>query len=141
MPSLLRSAHALLQPNGICLISVSSDPMKNDSSSFESVSMALSRWPDRWSDSAWGLSDLARTDKEFKDMASRLAGRTLLDEKCGCVLQVTEPSCQFEFFRSQADIIALIEDAGFNVKVVHADRAVDYSGLSCNRIRMIARPV
>ncbi|QPN65883.1 class I SAM-dependent methyltransferase [Synechococcus sp. CBW1006] len=140
-PSLLRAAHALLGAKGICLISVSCDATNNRSAPLESLSTALTRWPNRWSDSTWGLSDMAWSDQEFKHMANRLAGRTFLDEINGCVLQITEPSCQFEFFESQTKVIAMIERAGFHVTVVHAGLAVDYSGLTCTRARIIATPL
>lgn len=136
-PLLMDSARSVLSPNGIALISVSTDATVAGES-METVEDAMLDWPGRWTVPAWALAELAQTDEEYRQMMKRLAGRTLLDKRYNCVIQVTKRSGQLEFFRSKQDIYSMIENAGLRILAIQESIAVDYSGLCCNRIRLIA---
>lgn len=138
-PALLQSTRALLKPNGLSLISLSTDA-KPIAAPAQPVAKAMSRWPDRWSGSVWSVSDLARSPEEYTQMATHFLGRTLIDEETGHLVQVTSPTCQFEYFIPSREMDHLLQQAGFKVIPAHVSHVVDYSGLACTRHRLIAIP-
>lgn len=135
--SMLQSAHSLLTSNGVCLISVSTDAV-NEAAPVDSLNTALSPWPGCWNASARGLHDLCLPESEHECLSRTLGGRTFRCDQTGWVMQVTQPSGQFEFFMPQMDILNLINQCGFKTVIADSRRETDYSGITCTRIRIIA---
>ncbi|MEQ9260145.1 MAG: hypothetical protein RIG84_13745 [Roseovarius sp.] len=136
-PAVLHSVRELIAPQGIALISMSTDAHPSNGAA-EPVASALSCWPDRWSSTAWSVADLARSEDEYDAMCAHLVGRALIDEATGHIVQVTSPSCQFEFFTPRVEMEQLFLSAGLKVTPVDISESVDYSGLACTRHRLIA---
>jgi hypothetical protein len=138
-PAMLRSTRALLEPKGLALISLSTDAQPTGSPA-QPIAQTLSHWADRWTNSVWSISDMAHSEEEYSQMTAQLAGRTMVDEATGHLVQVTSPACQFEFFAPGKEMDHLFEQSGLAITRAHVSQAVDYSGLMCTRHRLIATP-
>ncbi|PIL21992.1 hypothetical protein P775_01460 [Puniceibacterium antarcticum] len=139
IPALLQEARRHIKQQGICLISFSAGASKLLQCSAISAT-SQTDWPQELTATTRSLADLARSDAEFSDLAERWLGQTISNSKTGEVIQITSPSGQFEFFLSEAEVMCMIEAAGFEVFVANVSSAVDYSGLACSRYRVIAKP-
>jgi hypothetical protein len=138
--NLLNEARRHLREDGLCLFSFSAEAHHPDTRTI-SVREGFAPWDTLWTPRTPSLHDMARSDAELQQMRSRLLGATVRDPETGHILQVTAPSGQFEFFQRKAEVITMMEAAGFAVTLVGETPAVDYSGLHCIRYRVIARPV
>jgi hypothetical protein len=138
--ALLHEARRHLRDDGLCLLSFSADARRRDCHP-KPEHDAFAPWARTRPPQTRSLNDMARSDIELGDMQAHLLGATLLDPATDQILQVTAPSGQFEFFQKKAEIVAMIERAGFAVSIVSAVPTVDYSGLECTRYRAVAQPV
>jgi hypothetical protein len=139
-PELLRETRRHIKADGMCLISFSADAQTPVGRTISAAS-GFAGWPGGWTSWTTGLHHMARSEVEFEEMARRLMGLSVLDDKTGNITHVTDPSGQFEFFSLKQGVIGVIEAAGFAVSIVDASRAVDYNGVKCMRCRVIAKPV
>lgn len=134
---LLKEARRVLKPDGIAMVSFTDSSCLRSSIS---IREAVNRLGVAWKPYASGLTELADTPAQLKQLVLNLIGSTLQGDLEDHLIFITPPEGRFEFFQPLSNTIDLIRDAGFDVVDLQRSVGRDAADLLCMRNRCLLRP-
>lgn len=134
--SLLAEAARVLTPRGMAIISFS-----------DSHALAARASPDgraaahdqglEWDDQAYSLGDLPRLPGYSPSRSNGLLGQVLRHPTSNCLVHVTPPHGNFEFFPAETTVLEDFARAGLRLVERSNSIGVDSYGLDCRRHRCV----